>query len=70
MPALNCTTIRDAYNYFCDLYGKESPVRTLDELRDVIHSTNLLYEQLTDENFWSHLSTEWMCGEDVPALKF
>jgi hypothetical protein len=45
------TTITDVYQYFTECFGTESPARTLDELRDLIHAAGLRYEEI-DSRFW------------------
>lgn len=46
------TTIADAYGYFEQLHGGEAPIRTLDELRSLIHAADLRYDDI-DARFWN-----------------
>lgn len=46
------TTITDAWQEFEALHGDAHPIRTLDELRDLIHETAGRYEDV-DDRFWS-----------------
>jgi hypothetical protein len=57
------TTIRDVYADFAGRLGDAAPVRTLEELREVIHAAGLRYEDCDRLS----VSLSWACGEDVPA---
>lgn len=67
------TTIRDAWQEFETAHGSDYPIRTEDELRDLIHACGLRYEQI-DERFWeavfdtagSDTAAAWAWSLDVP----
>jgi hypothetical protein len=63
-------TILNAWRTFEDFCGGDGPVRTIDELRDKIHETNLRYDDLnpeteTGQKFWDDLFTSgWALGAE------
>lgn len=60
-------TIKDAYQIFSDMHGREHPERTIDELRSKIHEAGLLYGEDPDawENFFAELFDKgWVYADD------
>ncbi len=65
------STIRDAHNYFEGLHGNQTPVRTIDELRNKIHEAGLEWGigENEWETFWDNIfESGWVYGE-IKRLK-